>query len=334
MEIHHLFHPMDRTAPTRTIPHADKSVLPKRGNTWFGRFWRTLKVASKDFIANDPMSKAATIAYYTIFSLPAVMIITIMVAATFYDEAAVRQALLDQAARLIGSGTAASMREMLENAQVTETKFFAKALGIGALVISAGTVVGSLQTTLNSVWGVEAKPGHAVWKYLTSRMISLALVGCMGFLVLVSLVLDAGLAAFGDRLAVIFSEGTEVMLKILNIILSFGIITFIFALIFRVLPDAKITWGDVWGGALLTAVLFTAGKFLIGTYIGLSGVGDTYGAAGAVVVILLWVYYSTVILIFGAHFTRANNREKKAGVVPSDHARKVSSAKGSGHSRS
>ena len=281
MEIHHLFHPMDKTAPNRSIPRADKSVFPQKGNTWFGIFWRTLKDAGKDFIANDPMSKAATIAYYTIFSLPAVMIITIMVAATFYDEAAVRQALLDQAGRLIGSGTATSMREMLENAQVTETKFFAKALGIGALVISAGTVV-----------------------------------------------LDAGLAAFGDRLAVIFSEGTEVMLKILNIILSFGIITFIFALIFRVLPDAKISWGDVWGGALLTAVLFTAGKFLIGTYIGLSGVGDTYGAAGAVVVILLWVYYSTVILIFGAHFTRANNREKKAGVVPSDHARKVSDTKG------
>jgi len=315
---------MDRTVTTPPKPHAGKKSVYQGGRKWIGSIWDTLKIASKDFIANDPMSKAAAIAYYTIFSLPAVMIITIMVAATFYDEATVRQALLDQAGGLIGAGTAASMREMLENAQVTETKFFAKVLGIGALVISAGTVVGSLQTTLNNVWGVEAKPGHAIWKYLSSRMVSLALVGCMGFLILVSLVLDAGLAAFGDRLAVIFSEGTEVMLKILNVLLSFGIITFVFALIFRVLPDAKITWGDVWGGALLTSVLFTAGKFLIGTYIGLSGVGDTYGAAGAVVVILLWVYYSTVILIFGAHFTRAHNRQKEEGVVPSDHARAVS----------
>lgn len=315
---------MHRTITTPPKSHAGRKSVYISGRNWIRSVWDTLKIASKDFVANDPMSKAATIAYYTIFSLPAVMIITIMVAATFYDEAAVREALLVQAGRLIGAGTADSMREMLENAQVTETKFFAKVLGIGALVISAGTVVGSLQTTLNNVWGVEAKPGHAIWKYLSSRMISLVLVACMGFLVLVSLVLDAGLAAFGDRLAVIFSEGTEVMLKIMNITLSFGIITFVFALIFRVLPDAKISWGDVWGGALLTSVLFTAGKFLIGTYIGLSGVGDTYGAAGAVVVILLWVYYSTVILIFGAHFTRAHNRQKEEGVVPSDHARAVS----------
>lgn len=314
---------MDNTATHLSIKDESQSSTKKSSHTWIGHFWRTLKIAGKDFIGNDPMTKAAAIAYYTIFSLPAVMIITIMVAATFYDEAAVRQALLHQAGRLIGPGTASSMQEMLENAQVTESKFFAKVLGIGALIISAGTVVGSLQTTLNSVWGVEAKPGHAVWKYLSSRMISLALVACMGFLVLVSLVLDAGLAAFGNRLAVIFSEFTEVLLKAMNITLSFGIITFIFALIFRVLPDAKISWGDVWSGAFLTAALFTLGKFLIGTYIGLSGVGDTYGAAGAVVVILLWVYYSTVILIFGAHFTRANNRQKHAAVVPSDHARKV-----------
>ena len=318
---------MEQTTKTPSVGKEESQRIDTHRGSWIARFWATLKIAGKDFIANDPMSKSAAIAYYTIFSLPAVMIISIMVAATFYDEVAVRQALLDQAARLIGPSTASSLQEMLEHAQVTKTKFFAKVLGVGALVISAGTVFGSLQTTLNSVWGVEAKPGHAIWKYISSRMVSLALVACLGFLVLVSLVLDAGLAAFGNRLTLIFSDGTEVLIKAVNLIISFGIITFIFAVIFRVLPDAKISWRDVWGGALLTAVLFTAGKYLIGTYIGLSGVGDTYGAAGAVVIILLWVYYSTVILIFGAHFTRANNRRTKPSVVPSDHAQKVTDVK-------
>lgn len=283
----------------------------------------TARVAVKEFFASEPMGHAAAIAYYTIFSLPAVMIITVMVAATVFDQEAVRIALLTQAGRLIGPSTAASLQQMLQNAEVSETRFISKVIGLVALVISAGSVFASLQSTLNSVWGVKAKPGRAIWKYLSTRLISLALVASFGFLMLVSLVLDALLVAFGERLAAILSNTAAVVLAVLNVAVSFGIITLIFALIFKVLPDARIKWRDVWSGAVVTTALFTLGKYLIGLYIGFSGVGDTYGAAGAVVIILVWVYYSTVILIFGAHYTHVYTRDHGSGVLPSAHATDV-----------
>jgi membrane protein len=276
--------------------------------------------AAKEFAASEPMGHAAAIAYYTIFSLPAVLIITVMAAATLFDEADVRAALMSQAGRLIGPGTASSLQEMLDNARITETRFMAKVLGVVALVISAGSVFASLQSTLNHVWQVEAKPGRAILKYLTTRLLSLALVASFGFLMLVSLAIDAALVAFGERLMTWLSGITTIMITALNIGVSFGIITVIFAMIFKVLPDARIKWSDVWGGAVLTALLFSLGKYLIGLYIGITGVGDTYGAAGAVVIILVWVYYSAVILIYGAHFTHVHTREHGSGVHPSAHA--------------
>lgn len=283
--------------------------------------WSTTAIqAAREFAASEPMGHAAAIAYYTIFSLPAVLIITVMAAATLFNEAEVRSALLSQAGRLIGTGTAASLQDMLDNARITETRFLAKVIGVGALMISAGSVFASLQATLNQVWQVEAVPGRAILKYLTTRLISLALVGSFGFLMLVSLVLDAALVAFGERLMIWLSGITTIMVSALNIAVSFAIITVIFALIFKVLPDVRIKWSDVWSGAVLTALLFTLGKYLIGLYIGLAGVGDTYGAAGAVVIILVWVHYSAVILIYGAHFTHVYTRDRGSVVRPSAHA--------------
>lgn len=288
--------------------------------TYCGRVWATVKQAAKEFVANDPMSQAATIAYYTIFSLPAVMIITVMVAAYFYDEAVVREALITQAGGLIGYGTADDLQGMLENARVTETRFFAKFIGLVALAVSASAVFASLQTALNRVWQVKAEPGRAIWRYLSTRLVSLALVASFGFLMLVSLVLDTALVAFGERLGRWLSGFATLLIAALNIAISFGIITLIFAMIFRVLPDARIRWKDVWPGAFITTLLFSLGKYLISTYIGLANVGDAYGAAGAVIVILVWVYYSTVIMLFGAHYTHVAARDQGPGVVPSSHA--------------
>ncbi|MEO8591255.1 MAG: YihY/virulence factor BrkB family protein [Flavobacteriales bacterium] len=279
--------------------------------------------AGKEFVGADPMGQAASIAYYTIFSLPAVMIITVLVAATVYDEASVRTALLTEASRLIGPSTAASLSEMLQNARVTETRFIAKVVGTVALVISAGSVFASLQSTLNRIWHVKAKPGRAIGRYLGTRLLSLALVASFGFVILVSLVLDTVLVAFGERLAHWLTDATAFLLTALNIAVSFSIITFIFAMIFKVLPDARIHWRDVWSGAVVTALLFTLGKFLIGLYIGYAGVGDTYGAAGAIVIILVWVYYSAVIMIYGAHFTHVFARDYGSGVHPTNVAAAV-----------
>lgn len=282
--------------------------------------WAVMKRAGKSFIASDPMPQAATIAYYTIFSLPAVMILIIMAAASLYDEATVRTALLVQAGQLIGHGTAQQLGTMLESAQVTETRFFAKVIGLVTLVISAGTVFASLQSALNKVWEVEAKPGSAVVKYMVSRLISLALVASFGFLMLVSLVLDAALVAFSERITIWLSGVTSIVVTVLNIAVSYAIITFIFALLFKVLPDARIKLRNVWVGAFITALLFTLGKYLISMYIAYGNVGDAYGAAGAVVIILVWVYYSTVIMLFGAHLTHAYTVELNERIEPSAHA--------------
>ncbi len=294
--------------------------LHKRAGEAAERLGSTALNAGREFVDSDPLDHAAAIAYYTIFSLPAVMIITVMVAATAFDEASVRTALLTQASRLIGPATANSLNEMLVNAQVTGTRFLSKVLGIVALVVSAGSVFASMQRTLNSVWHVKAKPGRAIGKYLGTRLVSLALVASFGFLMLVSLVLDAALAAFGVRLTIWFSDSAAVLVAVVNVLVSFGIIAMTFAMIFKLLPDARIRWRDVWGGAVLTALLFSLGKFLIGLYIAYAGVGDTYGAAGAVVIILVWVYYSTVIMIYGAHFTHVQARDHGAGVIPLKHA--------------
>lgn len=288
----------------------------------FARMWSTTKQAAKEFVADDPMSQAATIAYYTIFSLPAVMIITVMVAANFYDEAEVRRALITQAGGLIGHDTADDLQGMLENARVTDTRFFAKMLGLVALAVSASAVFASLQNALNRVWKVKAAPGRAVLKYLSTRLISLALVASFGFLMLVSLVLDTVLVAFGERLGRWLSGYATTLIATLNVVLSFSIIGLVFAMVFKVLPDARIRWKDVWRGALVTTLLFSLGKYLISTYIALSDVGDAYGAAGAIIIILVWVYYSTVIMLFGAHFTHVDTRDHGSGVVPSEHAKK------------
>jgi membrane protein len=303
------------------MEHSPSAVKPKVRTSKFSKFWVTFRTAGTEFLAGAPMDQAATIAYYTIFSLPAVMIISIMVAASFYDEATVRDALLDQAGHLIGNGTSASLREMLENAQVTETRFTARVVGIAALAISAGTVFASLQNALNRIWQVEAVPGRAVWKYLSTRLLSLAMVACFGFLILVSLLLDTALVALSDRLRLVLSGLGATVLSVVNVVLSLGVITVVFAMVYRMLPDAKVRWKDVWGGALLTTVLFSLGKYLIGLYIRYSGVGDTYGAAGAVIIILVWVYYSTLILLYGAHFTHVVAREHDHGHEPSEHAR-------------
>lgn len=285
--------------------------------------WSILKRSAQDFMGNDPMGQAASIAYYTAFSMPAVLILTIMIAATFYDETAVRTALLGQAAKLIGPQTAVELGGMLDNARITGTRFWAKALGVIALAVSAGSVFASLQTALNRVWKVEAKPGKALLKYLGTRLLSLALVASFGFLMLVSLVLDTALVAFGERLTLWLSGIAATLITVLNILISFGIITVVFALLFKVLPDARIRWRDVWNGAILTTALFTLGKYLIGLYISYGNVGDAYGAAGALIIILVWVYYSTVIMLFGAHYTHVHTQEVGNGVIPSAHAQRA-----------
>lgn len=274
-------------------------------------------------MSDDSMAYASSIAFYTIFSLPAVLIIALAVGTAFYEKQVVEEELLSQVERLIGSSSAKEVRQILAQATFDATSTFAKVIGIATLVFSATTVFISLQTTLNKIWGIKPKPKRGLLKFALNRLLSLAMVATIGFLLLVSLVIDAILVAFQGVLSRLLEGITLYIVNIINIAISLGLVTVIFALLFKVLPDARIKWRDVWVGAIITTVLFTIGKFLIGFYLGNSSFNSAYGAAGSLVVILVWVYYSTVIFLFGAELTSVYTEEVGRRIEPYDTAVKV-----------
>lgn len=285
-------------------------------------FWSRIKKSSTAFKEVDPLTEASSLAFTTIFAIPGVLIITVMVASAFYDTDAVQNALYTQAGGLLGASTSKDLQDMVQNAETSETGLFAKIMGIAALVLSATTAFASLQSSLNKIWRVEQKPGRAIVRYLLTRLTSLGLIAAFGFLLLVSMVLDTVLVAVADRLGGAAEERT-ILAAVLATLLSYGVIALVFGLIFKFLPDVRIRWRSVWVGALFTAALFTIGKFLIGLYIANSGAGDAYGAGGAVIIIMLWVYYSSILVLFGAQYTQVTANVHGERIVPAPHAVKT-----------
>jgi len=290
---------------------------------FFSMTWTILKKTVVNFYTDDSMSDASSIAFYTIFSMPAILIIALSIGTTFYERTVVQEELINQVERLIGMDSEKEITEIITNAKLDATSAFAKSVGIITLIFSATTVFASLQTSLNKIWGVKPKPGKGIVKFVVNRLLSLAMVAVMGFLLLVSLVVDASLAIFQGFLSKIMEGFALHILNAMNIIISFAIITVIFALVFKVLPDANVKWRDVWLGAIVTTVLFTIGKFFIGFYLGNSAFGSAYGAAGSLVIILVWIYYSTIIVLFGAELTSVYTEEIGERIKPNDTAVKV-----------
>ena len=266
-------------------------------------YFSVIKDSIASLIENNSMTHASSIAFYTIFSLPAVLIITIVIGATFYEQTTVQQELMGQIAALIGRDNAEQVEKILDNASIDASGIAARTIGIATLIFSATTVFASLQTGLNNVWKIKAKPERGFVKFLVNRVLSMAMVVSIGFILLVSLLIDTVLVLFQQHMSSFFDNFTVDILTVANTLLSIAFITALFALIFKVLPDAEVKWKDVWIGSLITTGLFIIGKFLIGFYIGTSSITSTYGAAGSLVVVLIWVYYSTVILLLGAQIT-------------------------------
>jgi membrane protein len=285
--------------------------------------WAILKQTVLNFFQDDSFSYASSIAFYTIFSLPAILIISLSVGATFYEREVVQEELINQVARLIGPKSAADIEEILINATMDSTGTIAKIIGVATLVFSATTVFISLQTSINKIWGIKPKPERGFIKYIVDRLLSLAMVITLGFLLLVSLIIETVLMIVQNGMAKVFAGWTLYFVSALNICISLAFITLIFAMMFKVLPDAKIKWKDVWVGSLVTTALFTAGKYLIGFYLGNSSVNSAYGAAGSLVIILIWVYYSTVIFLFGAELTSVYAEKTGSEITPYHHAVKV-----------
>jgi len=285
--------------------------------------WDVLKQTVLNFFQDDSFSYASSIAFYTIFSLPAILIISLSIGATVYERDVVQEELINQVGRLIGKESAADVEQILLNAALDSRGTLAKIVGIATLIFSATTVFISLQASLNKIWGIKPKPERGIVKYLIDRLLSLAMVMSIGFLLLVSLVFDAALVMIQNSLSKILSGWTLYLVAAMNIVISLALITLIFAVLFKVLPDAKIKWKDVWIGSLVTTAFFAAGKYLIGFYLGNSSVNSAYGAAGSLVIILIWVYYSTVIFLFGAELTSVYAEKLGSDIQPYHNAVKV-----------
>jgi len=248
-------------------------------------------------------SMGAALAYYTVFSIAPLLVIVIAVAALIFGQDAAQAAIIDQARGLIGENGAKAIEGMLASAQKPKQGMIASALGILLLLIGATTVLAELESNLNRIWKIEPDKRSGLWHFLRTRLLSLGMVLAIGFLLIVSLVVSAGIAAWGKAWGGWFG-GMETLLHIANFTVSVAIVTVLFAIIYKFMPRVAIRWRDVWIGALVTSLLFSFGKFLIGLYIGKSGVESSYGAAGALAVLLVWVYYSAQIFLLGAEFTK------------------------------
>jgi membrane protein len=263
----------------------------------------------------EPFNNSIIIAYYTIFSLPGLLVIIINIAGYFWGYEAVTHQISTQIGGIVGGNTAKDLQEIIANATKSEGTALSTILSVATLLFGATGVFYQLQQMLNKIWEVKPKPKQRmILKLIRDRVFSFGLILVVGFLLLVSLVLSAALTAVSNWVASHVSEGLIVVFTVLDIIVSLGVITLLFAAIFKFLPDAKIKWNHVWHGAFFTAILFTIAKFLLGLYFGHSDPGSTYGAAGSIILIMLWVNYAGLILLFGAEFTQVY--AKNHGYMP------------------
>jgi membrane protein len=269
------------------------------------RLWKVLKQAVAGWWNDNVPRMGAALAYYTLFSLAPILFVAIAVAGLAFGAEAVRGEIVGQIEGLVGRDGALAVQAMLEGAAKPSSSIPATIIGIITFFLGATGAFLELQNDLDAIWRVKPKSrGSFLRDLLMQRLISFGLVLGLAFLLLTSLVVSAALAAVHTYMGNAF-PGVAILWEALNVVVSLAVITLLFAMIYKVLPDVKLAWSDVWVGALVTAGLFTIGKFLIGLYLGTSAVASTYGAAGSVIVVLVWVYYSSQIILLGAEFTRA-----------------------------
>lgn len=286
--------------------------------------WQIIKKSVTSFFEEDAFTYSAAISFYTMLSLPAVLLIVVSIGATLYEENRIQQELIDQISGLIGPSTAEQIEEILAKASIEEENtFLARAIGIGTLIFSSTTVFFSLQLSINRIWRIEAKPEKGFVKYLLNRLLSLAMVIGIGFVLMVSLVVEALLVLFKEFIQGFQETLSVVFMKVGSEIVSFSIMIVIFSLMYKILPDAKLRWKDVWVGGAITTVLFIGGKLLIGLYLGSSSLTDLYGASGSLVVLLVWTYYASFIFLFGAKITYVYTKQQGGKIKPYENAVEV-----------
>ncbi|MDX5346035.1 MAG: YihY/virulence factor BrkB family protein [Hymenobacteraceae bacterium] len=285
--------------------------------------WCLIKETVLEFIDMNTFQKGAALAYYTVFALPPILIIIINFAGLVFGRKAVSGEIYFQVKELIGSKGAYDVQMMVENIHQEAEFTLSTIIGIVTLLIGATGVFISMQDSLNQIWGVKPKPRREYLKLLLDRVLSFAMILSITFLLLVSLVINAMLVAISDFLVRQFTSYILHLIHLLSFLVSLAFISFLFAAIYKFLPDAKIRWRDVGVGALVTAILFSLGRAVIGFYLGSSNMASVYGATGSVIIILVWAFYSSQILFFGAIFTLVYSRKYGENIFPTDYAVRV-----------
>jgi membrane protein len=292
--------------------------MPKKFS--FKGLIEVFKNAFSGFSDDKVMKLSGSLAYYTVFSMAPLLIVIISLCGMFLGREAVEGKIYGQLASFVGSDTAVQLQDMIKNASLAGKSKLAAIVGTITLVLGATSIFAEIQDSINGIWGLKPKPKRGWLKMVQNRILSFSVIISLGFLLLVSLSISSVIDGFSERLTNRFPDIAVVVFYIINIVITFSVTTLIFGVIFKVLPDGDIQWKDVLAGAMATAFLFMLGKFAISFYISKSNVGSTYGAAGSLVVLLLWFYYSSLILYFGAELTKAYAVKYGSPIHPNQYA--------------
>jgi membrane protein len=282
-----------------------------------------LKTTASEFMVNNSFRHAAALSYYTIFSLPPLLLIVITTASAVYGAEAVTGQIYGQMRGFLGADSAAFLQDSIAEFTKQQKSGLASVIGIGTLIFAATTFFVTLQESINDIWNLKVKPRNGIWQFIRDRLLSFGLILSVALLLLISFVISAMLSVFTDQLQAWFPEVAVIFIHIVDFLLSLFITSLLFALIYRYLPDAVIRWRDVGVGAVITSLLFLLGKYLIAFYIAKSDPGSAFGAAGSAIVLLLWVNYSSLIIFFGAEFTQEFADAFGQKVHPKAHAVRI-----------
>lgn len=292
-------------------------------NNLFKRIFAFSKDVINQYINDDALNLGAALAYYTVFSFAPMLVVATSIAGYFFGQDFVSGRMDNELAGLLGQDAAEALSEIISNAYVSGDSLLATSIGVGTLIFAATGVFSNLKISLNKIWNIQPTPPNGILAFVFTRLLSFSFVVGLGFLLMTTLVINALVIGFMDQLASFVPSIGSIMLATTSWLLTTLITTFIFVLLFRYLPDARARWRDLWAGAIFTALLFGLGRFLIGFYIGNSDFSSTYGAAGALITLLVWTYYNSQILFLGAEFTQVWAQWRGNPIVPTEHAVKI-----------
>ncbi len=284
-------------------------------------FWETLKETFTEWNNSNATRDSASIAYYAIFSIPGLLIIIIWIAGNFFGQEAIQGQISAQINSVLGTEASKSIESMIASALIDKDNIIMKTVGVFALIFGGTTVFFQLQKSLNTLWDIEAAPKKAIIKFILDRANSLGMILVIGFLLMITMVLSSAISFLNNYITYRLGLETYILMELVNYVIGFILVVLVFAFMFKVLPDVEISWKSVWLGAILTAVLFTLGKFLLSLYFAELKPTSVFGTAGTIVLIMMWINYSCMLVFFGAEFTKVYSVKKGYKIIPSKHAK-------------